>query len=127
MPMWAKTTNCASHLVVAIAHKQKRVVRNATAITGIVAAEPSCSHQWYQKGPSSERIAPGNPNFEDIPLDAILHMMPPATGAASNSCIGANQREIGSKGEEEVDPPGVALVDWCTHSDGHPCRMEAIH
>ena len=45
-------------------------------ITGNVANEPMSDRQWYQKGPSGERIAPGNPNFADMsPLAAFVHMM----------------------------------------------------
>ena len=67
------------HRVVAIAREQKWVAGNAEMITGNVANEPTSNHQqWYQKGPSGERIAPGNPNFADMsPLAAFVHMMPP--------------------------------------------------
>ena len=78
-PMWSVTTNGGSHCIVAMAHKQKWIVGSDTTITGNVADEPLSSHQWHQKGPSGERIAPGYPDFEDIsPLDAFFHnMMPP--------------------------------------------------
>jgi hypothetical protein len=66
MPMWAKMTNSASHCIVAIAHGQKWVVGNAVTINGDVANKPSSGCQWYQKGPSSKRIAPSNPDFADM-------------------------------------------------------------
>jgi hypothetical protein len=77
-PMWVSTTDLAKHRVVAIAHEQKWVVDNAETITGNVADEPMSDRQWYQKGPSGERIAPGKPNFAGMsPLAAFVHMMPP--------------------------------------------------
>ncbi len=66
MLMWAKMTNGASHHVVAIAHGQKWVVGNAATINGDSANEPLSGRQWYQKGLSGKRIAPGNPNFADM-------------------------------------------------------------
>jgi hypothetical protein len=39
------------------------MVRNATTINGDVASKPLSGRQWYQKEPSGERIAPGNPKF----------------------------------------------------------------
>ena len=63
MPMWAKMTNSASHPAVAIARKQKWVIDNAMMITDNAADEPLSSCQWYQKRPSSERIAPGDPDL----------------------------------------------------------------
>ena len=66
------------HRVVAIAHEQKWVAGNTETITGNVADEPTSDRQWYQKGPSGERIVPGNPNFADmLSLAALVHMMPP--------------------------------------------------
>jgi hypothetical protein len=66
-PMWANTTNGAtSHPVVAIAHRQKWVVNYTGTINGDVADKPPFGHQWYQKGRSSKRIAPGNPDFADM-------------------------------------------------------------
>jgi hypothetical protein len=77
-PMWVSTTDLSMHRVVAIAHEQKWVAGNTETITGNVADEPTSDRQWYQKGPSGERIAPGNPNFADMsPLAAFVHMMPP--------------------------------------------------
>jgi hypothetical protein len=77
-PMWAKTTNGASHCIVAIAHGQKWVVGNATPINGDIANKPLSGCQWYQKGPSGKRIAPGNPDFADmLAINAFLHVMPP--------------------------------------------------
>jgi len=77
-PMWVSTTNLSMHCVVAIAHEQKGVAGNTKTITGNVANEPTYDRQWYQKGPSGERIAPGNPNFADMsPLAAFVHMMLP--------------------------------------------------
>jgi hypothetical protein len=64
--MWAKTTNGTSHCIVAIANRQKWVVGNAVTNNGNVANEPSCGHQWYQKGPFGKRIAPGNSDFADM-------------------------------------------------------------
>ena len=76
--MWVSTTNLAKHRVVAIAHEQKWVAGNAEMITGNIADEPTSDRQWYQKGPSGERIALGNPNFADMSsLAALVHMMPP--------------------------------------------------
>ena len=47
-------------------------------ITGNVANEYTSDRQWYQKGLSGKRIAPGNPNFVDMsPLAAFVHMMLP--------------------------------------------------
>jgi hypothetical protein len=66
--MWAKTTNSASHCIVAIAHGQKWVSGNAATINGDVADEPSSGRQWYQKGPSGKRIALVNPDFPDMLL-----------------------------------------------------------
>jgi hypothetical protein len=77
-PMWVSTTELSMHRVVAIAHEQKWVAGNAEKITGNVADEPTSDRQWYQKGQSGERVAPGNPNFADMsPLAAFVHMMPP--------------------------------------------------
>jgi hypothetical protein len=77
-PMWVSTTDLSIHRVVAIAHEQKWVAGNTETITGNVADEPTSDRQWYQKGPSGERIAPGNPNFADmLSLAALVHMMPP--------------------------------------------------
>jgi hypothetical protein len=77
-PMWVSTTDLSMHRVVAIAHEQKWVAGNAETITGNVADEPTSDRQWYQKGPSGERIAPGNPNFADMSsLAALVHVMPP--------------------------------------------------
>ena len=71
MPMWSIMTGGLSHHVVAIAPEQKWVVGSDTRITGDVANEPSSSRQWQQKGPSGEKIVPGNPDFEDmLPLNA---------------------------------------------------------
>jgi hypothetical protein len=76
-PMWVSTTDLAKHRVVAIAHEQKWVAGNAETITGNVDNKTS-DCQWFQEGPSGERIAPGNPNFLDMsPLAALVHMMPP--------------------------------------------------
>ncbi len=66
MPMWTKTNNGASHRVVAIAHEQKWVFSNAATINGEVADKPLPSCQWYQKGPSIEKIAPDNLDFADM-------------------------------------------------------------
>ncbi len=77
-PMWAKMTKGASHCIMAMAHRQKWVVGNATAINGDIANEPLSGQQWYQKGPSGKIIAPGNPYFADmLAINAFLHMMPP--------------------------------------------------
>jgi len=77
-PMWVSTTDLSMHSVVAIAHEQKWVAGTAETITGNVTDKPTSDRQWYQKGPSSKRIAPGNPNFADmLPLAAFVHMMPP--------------------------------------------------
>ncbi len=62
----------------AIAHGQKWVVGNASTIIGDIADEPLLSRQWYQKGPSGKRIAPGNPDFADmLAIEDFLHMMLP--------------------------------------------------
>jgi hypothetical protein len=77
-PMWAKRTDGASHCTVAIAHGQKWVVGKATTINGDKPNEPLSICQWYQKGQTGKRIAPGNPDFADMPaIAAFLHMMPP--------------------------------------------------
>jgi len=77
-PMFVSTTDLAMHRVRAIAHQQKWVDGSAETITGNVADEPTSGRQWYQKGPSGKRIAPGNPDFADMsPLAAFVHMMPP--------------------------------------------------
>ncbi len=77
-PMWAKTTDGASHCVVAIAHRQKWVASNAATINGDVTNSPCRVASNTRKGPSGERIAPGNPDFADISaIDAFLHVMPP--------------------------------------------------
>ncbi len=65
MPIWAKTTNVASHHVMAIAHGQKWIVGNTATINGAATNEPLSGCQWYQKEPSGKRIAPGNPDFFD--------------------------------------------------------------
>jgi hypothetical protein len=65
-PMWAKTTDGASHCVVAIAQGQKWVFGNAATINGDIVNEPSSGCQWYQEGPSSKRIAPGNLDFANM-------------------------------------------------------------
>ena len=58
---------------------------------------------------------PGNLDFEDmLPLDAFLHMMPPEQ---ITLVLEVTQQEIRHKGEERVDPPGIAPVDWCMYSD----------
>ena len=45
-------------------------------IIGNITDEPTSDRQWYQKGPPSKRIAPGNPDFTDMsPLAAFIHMM----------------------------------------------------
>ena len=67
--MWVSTTDLSMHRIVAIAHEQKWVACKAERITGNVADKPTSVRQWYQKGPSGERIAPENPAF--------IHMMPP--------------------------------------------------
>jgi hypothetical protein len=54
MPMWAKTTNGASHCVMAITNGQKWVVGNTVTINGDVADEPLSGCQWYQKGWSNK-------------------------------------------------------------------------
>jgi len=78
LPMWVSTTDLAKHHVRAIVHQRKWVAGNAETIIGNVADEPTSGHQWYQKGPSGKRIAPGNPDFADMsPLAAFVHMMPP--------------------------------------------------
>jgi hypothetical protein len=66
MPMWLKTTDGASQCIMAIAHGQKWAFGNAATNNGDVANEPSAGCQWYQKGLSSKRIAPGNPDFADM-------------------------------------------------------------
>ncbi len=66
MPMWAKTTNGASRGVVAIARGQKWAVGNVATINGGITNKPSFICQWYEKGPSCKRIAPGNPDFADM-------------------------------------------------------------
>jgi hypothetical protein len=77
-PMWVKTTNGTRHCIVAITHRQKWVVSNATIINGDGANEPLSGHQWYQKGPYSKIIVPGNMDFTDtLAIEAFLHMMPP--------------------------------------------------
>ena len=54
------------------------VAGTAETIIGSLANEPTSGRQWYQKGPSGKRIAPGNLDFADIlPLAAFVHMMPP--------------------------------------------------
>jgi hypothetical protein len=79
-PQWVQTTDPAKHRVVAIAHEQKWVASNTETITGNVADEPYLSGcPWSHNGPSGETIAPGDRDFEDMsPLEAFLHMMPPA-------------------------------------------------
>ena len=42
-----------------------------------------------------------------------------ATGAA-RSHVGVDKREVGCKGEEGVDPPGVAPLNWCLYADCQP-------
>jgi len=42
-----------------------------------------------------------------------------AAGAA-RSHVGVDKREVGCKGEEGVDPPGVAPVDWRVYADCQP-------
>ena len=75
--MFVSTTDLAMHRVRAIVHQQKWVDGNAETIIGNVAGEPTSGRQWYQKGPSGERIAPGNLDFVDMsPLAAFIHMMP---------------------------------------------------
>ena len=64
--MWVSTTDLSMHCVVSIAHEQKWVTGNVETITGNIADVPTSDRQWYQKGPSGERIAPGNPNFADM-------------------------------------------------------------
>ncbi len=77
-PMFVSTTDLAMHCVKAIAHLQKWVDGNAEKIIGNVADKPTSGRQWYQKGSSGERIAPGNPDFADMsPLAAFVHMIPP--------------------------------------------------
>ena len=77
-PMWVSMTDLAKHHVMAISHQQKWVGGNAEMIIGNVANKPTSGRQWYQKGPSGKRIAPGNPDFADMsPLAVFVHMMPP--------------------------------------------------
>ncbi len=79
MPMWVLTINTKKHHVVAIAHEQKMVASNVATITGDVANEPTLNYQWSHKGPFGKRIVPGNPEYGNmLPLQAFLHMMPPA-------------------------------------------------
>jgi hypothetical protein len=76
-PMFLSTTDLAMHRVRAIVHQQKWVDGNAETIIGNVTNEPTSGRQWYQKGPSGKRIAPGNLDFVDMsPLAAFIHMMP---------------------------------------------------
>ena len=77
--MWVSTNNTKKHRIVAIAHKQKWVASNAATITGNIPNEPTSNYQWSHKGPFGKRIAPGNPEYDNMsPLQAFLHMMPPA-------------------------------------------------
>ena len=63
----------------AIAHEQKWVAGIAATITGDVANKHTTIHQWCHKDPFGERIAPGNLEYGIMsPLQAFLHMMPPA-------------------------------------------------
>ncbi len=87
--MWVKTTDCTSHCVVAIAHGQKWAVGNAATINGEVPKEPSSGCQWYQKGPSGERIAPGNPDFADMSWGR----MRPTTTQAESNCPTKNNNQ----------------------------------
>ncbi len=67
--MRAKTTNGASHCIMATAQGQKWVVGNVTTINGDngdVTDEPLPDHLCYQKGLSVKRIVPGNPDFADM-------------------------------------------------------------
>jgi len=51
----------------------------SSAITGDVANEHTTIHQWCHKDPFGERIGPGNAEYSImLPLQAFLHMMPPA-------------------------------------------------
>ena len=51
---------------------------NAETIIGNVTNEPTSGRQWYHKGPSSKRIATGNPDFMDMsPLADFFHMILP--------------------------------------------------
>jgi hypothetical protein len=78
-PVWVVPTDGKKHRVVAIAHEQKWVAGVPAAITGDVADEHTSIHQWCHKDPFGERIAPGNPEYGIMsPLQAFLHMMPPA-------------------------------------------------
>jgi hypothetical protein len=77
--MCVSTNDRKKHRVVAIAHEQKWVAGNAVTITGNVANKPMSNYQWTHKGPFGKRIAPGNPEYGNMsPLQAFLHMMPPA-------------------------------------------------
>ncbi len=78
-PVWVTSTDGKRHRVVAIAHEQKWVAGIAATITGDVADEHASIHQWCHKDPFGERIAPGDPEHANMtPLQAFLHMMPPA-------------------------------------------------
>ncbi len=73
--MWGKTTNSASHPVVAIAHGQNWFVSNTTTIDGDIANKPLSGCQCYQKGPSGKRIVPGNPDFANMLWGSTWLMM----------------------------------------------------
>jgi len=78
-PVWAVPTDDKKHRVVPIAHEQKWVAGFAATITGDVTDEHTSIHQWFHKDQFGERIAPGNPEHSIMsPLQAFLHMMPPA-------------------------------------------------
>ena len=63
----------------AIAHEQKWVAGIAATITGDVADKHTSIHQWCHKDPFGVRIVPGDPAHSIMsPLQAFLHMMPPA-------------------------------------------------
>jgi hypothetical protein len=99
-PMWALMTNLAKHCVRAIAHEKKWVAGNAETITGNVTDEPTSGRQWYQKGLSGERIAPGNPDFADTsPLAAFVHMMPPEQ---LDLMMELTNKRLGAKGKQEI-------------------------
>ncbi len=79
LPVWVVPTDSKKHRVMAIAHEQKWVAGVAATITDNVADEHASIHQWCHKDPFGVRIVPGNPAHSIMsPLQAFLHMMPPA-------------------------------------------------
>ncbi len=126
-PMWAKMTNGVSHRIVAIAHGQKWVTSNATTINGDVANEPLLGCQWYQKGPSRKRIAPGNQDFADMSaINAFLHRMLPEQLAL---VLELTNKRLATKGKMELTRQellwwiGVCILVPSINFWGNHCKL----